>query len=120
MRVLIVEDDPEINHLLAAYAQIAGFVTDCALNGESALSRVTAGGYNLVLLDVMLPDIDGLEIARRLRTHAATAGIPIILLTALTSDTTRRRALELGVQAYLNKPFDPDELIRAMHKWAKQ
>ncbi|QOV87560.1 response regulator transcription factor [Humisphaera borealis] len=119
MRVLIVEDDPEINQLLAAYAQIAGFQPDCALTGEAALTLVATGTYSLVILDVMLPDIDGMEIARRLRTNPATMHLPIVVLTALTVDSTRRTALELGVQAFLNKPFDPDELIRVMRKWAK-
>jgi len=119
MRVLIVEDDPEINQLLSAYAHIAGFEADCALTGEQALSSAMRQRYALVILDVMLPDIDGMEIARRLRSDPVTASVPIVVLTALTSDPTRRRALELGVQAFLNKPFDPDELIRVMRKWAK-
>ena len=119
MRVLIVEDDPEINQLLAAYAQIAGFQTDCALTGERALSQVAIETYALVILDVMLPDIDGMEVARQLRANPATSALPIVVLTALTAERTRRRALELGVQAFLNKPFDPDELIRVMRKWAK-
>ena len=119
MRVLIVEDDPEINQLLSAYAQIAGFTADCALTGEDALSAVADHQYDLIILDVMLPDIDGMEIASRLRSNPVTSSVPIIVLTALTADATRRRALELGVQAFLNKPFDPDELIRVMKKWAK-
>lgn len=119
MRVLIVEDDPEINQLLAAYAEIAGFEPVCALVGEQALSLARGQKHGLVILDVMLPDIDGMEIARRLRNDPTTASLPIIVLTALTSDITRRRAIELGVQAFLNKPFDPDELIRVMKKWAK-
>lgn len=120
MRVLVVEDDPEINHLLSAYAHIAGFEADCALSGEQALSAVGAQRYGLVILDVMLPDIDGMELARRLRSDPATASVPIVILTALTAEPTRRRAMELGVQAFLNKPFDPDELIRVMRTWAKR
>lgn len=119
MRVLIVEDDPEINQLLAAYAHIAGFEPDCALTGEAALSLSAETRHELAILDVMLPDIDGLEIARRLRENPRTAAMPIVILTALTADSTRRRAEEIGVQAFLNKPFDPDELIGVMREWGR-
>ena len=119
MRVLIVEDDPEINQLLAAYAQIAGFDADCALTGEDALALADATSHALAILDVMLPDIDGLEIARRLRENPRTAATPIVILTALTAATTRQRAADIGVQAFLNKPFDPDELIGVMREWAR-
>ena len=119
MRVLIVEDDPEINQLLCAYAQIAGFEPDCALTGRAALDHSMRHQYGLAVLDVMLPDINGLEVAEQLRAHPATAGVPIIILTDLTTDATRRRATEIGVSAFLNKPFDPDELIRIMRKKAK-
>lgn len=119
MRVLIVEDDPEINQLLCAYAQIAGFEADCALEGFDALRRAAGERYDLVLLDVMLPDVDGLEVARRLRANPSTAKLPIVILTALTTDATRRRAMDVGAADYLIKPFDPDELIRVMRKHAR-
>lgn len=119
MRVLIVEDDPEINHLVAAYAQIAGAQADCALTGKAALALAARGPHDLAILDVMLPDIDGLEIARRLRADPATARMPLVILTALTAESTRRQANELGVQAFLNKPFDPDELIQVIRRCGK-
>ncbi|HEX8912300.1 MAG TPA: response regulator transcription factor [Humisphaera sp.] len=114
MRVLIVEDDPEINHLLCAYAQIAGFAPDPALDAASALAAAAARTPDLVVLDVMLPDMDGLEVCRRLRAEPATATVPVIVLTALTAQATRDAAAACGVAEFMAKPFDPDELILAM------
>lgn len=118
MHVLVVEDDPEINQLLCAYAQIAGFDTDSALSGLDALAIAAARAPDLVLLDLMLPDVDGLEVYRRLRTVPGAAGVPVIILTARTAESTRDEARQLGVADYLNKPFDPDRLIDAMRRHA--
>lgn len=120
MRVLIVEDDPEINQLLCAYAELAGFEADTALSGLDALAVSGSVAHDLVLLDLMLPDIDGFEVARRLKAVAATAGTPVVILTALTSDVSRKQAEDLGVAHYMTKPFDPDELIQLMQKHAKK
>lgn len=122
MHVLIVEDDPEINQLLCAYAQIAGFTPEPALDGETAQALLASRAFSLVLLDVMLPDIDGLEICRRVRASGvrATAEVPIVMLTALTAESTRRSADACGVAAYLTKPFDPDELILVLRKFARR
>src|SRR5687768_2758851 len=120
MHVLVIEDDPEINHLLCAYAQLAGFDTDSALAGLDALAIAAAHKPDLVLLDLMLPDVDGMEVCRRLRSAPTTAGVPVIMLTARTSESTRQEARKCGVVEYLNKPFDPDELIEAMKKHAGQ
>ena len=120
MRVLIVEDDPEINELLSAYAQLAGFEADCALTGRAALDAAIARPHDLVLLDLMLPDMDGFEVARRMKAAPATAGVPVVILTALTSDVSRQQARDVGVAHYMTKPFDPDELIGLMHEHAQK
>jgi DNA-binding response OmpR family regulator len=120
MRVLIVEDDPEINQLLCAYAQIAGFEPDCALSGLDALAASVGGAHGLVLLDLMLPDMDGFEVARRLKAAPATSDIPIVILTALTTEASREHARDVGVIDYMTKPFDPDELIRLMRKHVRK
>ena len=118
MHVLVVEDDPEINHLLCAYAHLAGYETDSALAGLDALAIAAARPPGLVLLDLMLPDVDGLEVYRRLRAVPATANVPVIVLTARTASSTREEARQLGVAEYMNKPFDPDQLIETMRKHA--
>ena len=118
MRVLVIEDDPEINQLLCAYAQIAGFDADGAISGLDALAVAAAHVPDLVLLDLMLPDVDGLEVYRRLRAVPATAGVPVIVLTARTAESTRDEAKRLGVADYLNKPFDPDRLMDVMRRHA--
>ena len=119
MHVLIVEDDPEINQLLCEYAQIAGFRTRSALSGTAALALATAEAPNLVLLDLMLPDIDGFEVLRRLKRDPALAHVPVVFLTALTAEDSRAQGRALGAVDYLTKPFDPDELLAVMHRHAR-
>ena len=115
--VLVVEDDPEINELVCAYAQVAGYESQSALNGESALSQAQKHP-NLILLDVMLPDLDGFEICRRLKSSKVTEDIPVVLLTALDRDEYRQRGHQCGAIDYLTKPFDPDQLISTIQKHA--
>lgn len=115
--VLVVEDDPEINELVGAYAQIAGFEYRRALDGSTALAEVTRRAPSVIVLDVMLPDLDGFEICRRIRgAGAPAAGIPVIFLTALYDDASRRRGVECGAADYLTKPFDPDRLIESLER----
>jgi two-component system phosphate regulon response regulator PhoB len=116
--VLVVEDDPEINELVGAYAQIAGFGYEAALNGFTALSKALAEAPVLILLDVMLPDMDGFEVCRRLKRDHLTCTIPVVMLTALDREEYRRRGQECGAAAFLGKPFDPDALIEMIRKMA--
>jgi putative two-component system response regulator len=117
-QVLVVEDDPEVNQLVGAYAQIAGFGYEAALNGFTALSKAAADTPVLILLDVMLPDVDGFEVCRRLKCDDLTRSIPIVMLTALDREEYRRRGQECGAAAFLGKPFDPDCLIEMIRKMA--
>src|SRR5437762_698826 len=112
--VLVVEDDPEINELIGAYAQLAGFASRGVLRGSDALRAIAAHRPALVVLDVMLPDLDGFEICRRLRADRDTAALPIIILTALNRPDTRARAAQCGASEYITKPFDPDQLMQAI------
>jgi two-component system response regulator ResD len=116
--VLVVEDDPEINELVGAYAQIAGFEYRRALDGSTALAEVSRRAPSVIVLDVMLPDLDGFEICRRIKSDgpAAAAGVPVIFLTALQDDASRRRGMECGAADYLTKPFDPDRLIETLER----
>ena len=112
--VLVVEDDPEINELVGAYVQIAGFEYDRALTGEQAVERARAGHPALIVLDVMLPDFDGFEVARRLKGEVRTREIPIVMLTALDREEYRQKGRTAGAVDYLTKPFDPDRLMDAI------
>src|SRR5207237_2379621 len=89
--VLVVEDDPEINELVGAYVQIAGFDYLRALNGVQAVETARQNRISLIVLDIMLPDFDGFEVARRLKSESETRSIPIVMLTALDRDDYRQR-----------------------------
>jgi DNA-binding response OmpR family regulator len=116
--VLVVEDDPEINELVGAYVGIAGFQYVSALNGTDALREAHARHPAVILLDVMLPDIDGFEVCRRLRHEQDTAGVPVIILTALDREEMRRRGLDCGATEFMSKPFDPERLMAAIRRVA--
>lgn len=107
--LLLVDDEPAITDNLAPLLRRSGFTVDVAADGDSALSRIRAGGYDLVVLDVMLPGTDGREVLRTARSEGRTT--PIILLTQVGESSERAMALEEGADDYLNKPFDPYELI---------
>jgi DNA-binding response OmpR family regulator len=117
--VLVVEDDPEINELVGAYVQIAGFIYQSALNGTQAVEKARSHHPALIVLDIMLPDFDGFEVARRLKGQADTRGIPIVMLTALDREEYRQRGKSAGASAYLTKPFDPDRLLEAIKDHAR-
>jgi two-component system phosphate regulon response regulator OmpR len=106
--VLIVDDDPRLAALVSEYLGEAGFRVAVAPDGRSALERLARDPYDAVVLDLMLPDIDGLEVCRRLR---GTADTPVLMLTARGDATDRVVGLELGADDYLPKPFEPRELL---------
>jgi len=107
-RVLLIDDDNRLHELLRGYLVQHGFVVDGALDGELGLAALAARGYDAVLLDVMMPGIDGLEVCRRIRR---TSRVPIVMLTARGDETDRIVGLELGADDYLAKPFNPRELL---------
>src|SRR3954463_2861715 len=110
-RILVVEDDPDIAELVARYLDKAGFVTERAATGSDALKAIAARPPGLLVLDLMLPHVDGLEICRRVRANDATAATPIIMLTARAEESERIVGLELGADDSLAKPFSPNELV---------
>jgi len=110
-RVLVVEDDPDIAQLVVHYLSKAGFTAETVSGGREALSVISARPPDLLVLDLMLPQLDGLEICRLVRSNDATAGIPIIMLTARAEESDRIVGLELGADDYLAKPFSPNELV---------
>jgi two-component system alkaline phosphatase synthesis response regulator PhoP len=110
-RVLVVEDDPDIAELVTRYLDKAGFTTERAASGKDALDAIAVKAPDLIVLDLMLPHVDGLEVCRRVRASQRTSGIPIIMLTARAEESERIVGLELGGDDYIAKPFSPNELV---------
>ena len=109
-RILIVEDDKDIADLIGHTLQKAGHTTDQVSSGTMAVSRVKQAPPDLVLLDVMLPGMDGFHVCQSLRSDPTTAAIPIIMVTARGEESDRISGLELGADDYITKPFSPREL----------
>lgn len=110
-RVLVADDDPDILSVVKVNFELEGFEVDTAVDGEDALLKATANPPNVIVLDIMMPRMDGLTALHRLRGQASTANIPIILLTARGLPEDRVRGLELGADDYITKPFDINELV---------
>src|SRR5438128_1011882 len=110
-RILVVEDDQDIAQLVARYLEKAGFAADVVSSGREALTAIAARAPDLLILDRMLPHVDGLEICRAVRSNAKTAAMPIIMLTARAEESDRIVGLELGADDYVAKPFSPSELV---------
>lgn len=109
-RILIVEDDFDISNMLKIYFTAQGYEVDVAPRGADALEKTRHGLPHLIVLDIMLPDIDGYEVCRTLRTHTRTSHIPIIFLTQKDERRDKIQGLELGADDYITKPFDIEEL----------
>lgn len=118
--VLVVEDDPQINMLVGAYVELAGLEYRTALTGASALQQAGRAPPALIVLDLMLPDMDGFEICRRIKNDPRTAHVPIIILTALDNESSRQEGLRCGASEYLTKPFDPEILLDRLSRLTPQ
>lgn len=110
-KILVVDDDPQIVRLVRSYLEQAGYVVVTAADGEAALHTLRAERPDLVVLDLMLPKRDGLEVTRLARRDPALADIPILMLTARVDDVDRIVGLELGADDYVAKPFNPREVV---------
>ncbi|MDX3386311.1 response regulator transcription factor [Streptomyces niveiscabiei] len=106
--VLVVDDDPTVSEVVAGYLGRAGFAVDVADDGPTAVTRAAARPPDLVVLDLMLPGMDGLEVCRRIRTAGP---VPVIMLTARGDEEDRILGLEVGADDYVTKPFSPRELV---------
>lgn len=106
--ILVIDDDPGLAGLLAEYLGGRGFGVSTAPDGRTGLERVRAGGVDLVVLDVMMPGMDGFDVLRELRRSTK---LPVVMLTARGEDMDRIVGLELGADDYLSKPFNPRELL---------
>jgi two-component system, OmpR family, alkaline phosphatase synthesis response regulator PhoP len=110
-RILVVEDDRDIGDLVSRYLEKAGFAVELLSSGRDALRAIAERPPDLLILDLMLPHVDGLEICRAARAGELTAAIPIIILTARAEESERIVGLELGADDYVAKPFSPSELV---------
>src|SRR3990170_8532241 len=107
-KIIAVDDEPHILELVKLYLEREGYRVEGFATGKEALSRLSAAGPDLVVLDLMLPDIDGFEVCRQIR---AKSKVPILMLTARKDDVDKIVGLELGADDYLTKPFNPRELV---------
>ena len=111
MHILVAEDDHDIAGLIAHYLQKAGWDPRVVAAGDEALAEARRESVDLIILDIMLPGMSGLEVCRALRADRATAAIPIIMLTARAEEADRVIGLEIGADDYIAKPFSPNELV---------
>jgi phosphate regulon transcriptional regulator PhoB len=110
-RILVVDDEPDINNLIVYNLKKEGFSVTAAFEGEEALDSLKSGTFDLIVLDLMLPGIQGVDLCSILRRDPRTAHIPIIMLTAKGELVDKVRGLESGADDYMTKPFSPKELI---------
>src|SRR5438477_572797 len=110
-RILIVEDDKDIADLVGRYLERAGFAVEITASGRDALRILAERPPDLLVLDLMLPQVDGIEICRAARANDKTAAMPIIMLTARVDESERIAGLETGADDYVAKPFSPNELV---------
>jgi two-component system cell cycle response regulator len=119
-KILIVEDIPALIHILELEVQRLGYETILANNGEEAVEMALAQLPNLIMMDIMMPEMDGLEAARLIRENPKTRSIPIIAVTALSSRKDKEKCLESGCDDYLSKPFTASQLSSSITELLKQ
>jgi CheY-like chemotaxis protein len=117
-RVLVVDDDEVIRQLIAVNLTLEGFEVVTAVDGRECLEKVSEVAPDVITLDVMMPRLDGWVTATQLRRNPETAAIKVVLITARAQEDDRDRGRQIGVDAYLTKPFDPAEMIRVVRELA--
>jgi DNA-binding response OmpR family regulator len=117
-RVLVVDDDEVIRQLIAVNLTLEGFEVVTAVDGKDCLEKVGEADPDVITLDVMMPRLDGWVTATQLRKNPKTSGIKVVLITARAQEDDRSRGRQIGVDAYLTKPFDPAEMIRVVRELA--
>jgi CheY-like chemotaxis protein len=119
-RVLVVDDDDVIRQLISVNLELEGYEVHTAVDGQDCLDKVKDVDPTVVTLDIMMPRVDGWEAAARLRGDPETAGIKVVLLSARAQEADLRRGDRIGVDAYLTKPFDPDELVETVRRLCEE
>ena len=115
-RVLIADDDPDVLQLLAITLELDGYEVVRALSGADALWRASEERPDVVVLDVMMPNLDGITVLRQRRDDTATKDIPVLLLSAKAQDADIKIGLDAGAAGYVTKPFDPDDLVAEVER----
>ena len=116
MKILVADDDAVILRLLQVNFGLEGFEVQTAIHGEDALQKAREMCPDVILLDVMMPGLDGWEVCRRLKEDEALTKTPVVFLSARAQDEDRRRGYDLGAAAYVTKPFDPARLIKLVRR----
>jgi twitching motility two-component system response regulator PilG len=115
-RILIIEDEESLLKLETILLTVKGYEVTGVLTGNDALEKISRGSYDLVLLDIMLPDIDGFEICRRIKADPLTSSVPVVMLTAKKNPDDQERGVACGANAYLTKPFKSAMIIEVIDK----
>jgi DNA-binding response OmpR family regulator len=115
-RVFVIDDEPDMVDLLATILKSDGLQVDTDTDGRSALARLLADPPDLVLLDLMMPDLDGMELLKLLRLDAKGAHVPVLVVSARSGHQDQLGTLQLGANAYICKPFSPRELVRQVRQ----
>lgn len=115
-RILIVEDEESLLKLETILLTVKGYEVAGALTGNDALNKIAENRFDLILLDIMLPDIDGFEVCTRVKKNPQTAAIPVVMLTAKKSPDDQERGVACGASAYLMKPFKSAMIIEVIEK----
>lgn len=114
-RILVVDDDKDLCKMLHTYLTSKGFEVDVAHNGEVAIEMTPGGNYDLIILDIMMPRVDGYEVCRRLKTQREFNAIPILMLSAKSTEQDKITGLKTGADSYIFKPFDITELLKTIY-----
>ncbi|MGH2783692.1 MAG: response regulator transcription factor [Actinomycetota bacterium] len=115
-QVLVVEDDPAVSHMIAEILRLEGYGATVVSEGRRALESLRSSAYDIVVLDIMLPGMDGISIMKAIREDPATAEIPVVILSAKTDDATTWAGWRAGCNYYMTKPFDPQELLEILKR----
>ena len=118
-KILVVEDDAAISHMVTKVLGLEGYSADVVAEGPRALAAAIAQHYEAIILDVMLPGLDGVSIMRQIREHPATESIPVIMVTARTDDETTWEAWRAGCDYIISKPFDPADLVEVLGRLSR-
>jgi CheY-like chemotaxis protein len=119
-RILVVDDLLSTAQLIQKIFEIAGYATEVALGGEEALEKASTQPFDCILLDVMMPDMDGFEVCSRLKQSHFTASIPVVFVTALLDEASRRKGFNMGGEAFITKPFRFEDLFHTVDELIKQ
>ncbi|MDI6781948.1 MAG: response regulator [bacterium] len=115
-KILVVDDDVAIVRMIEFKLKAAGFEVTCAFNGQEALDKITANKPDMLISDINMPQMTGIELVRQLKKSAQTRDIPVIILTARGEDEQREEAIEIGANVFVNKPFAPGKLLEIVRQ----